>query len=66
MNWTNVEWVTLVTAPSVSSGDLLPDVRLTSADVRADVTTKIRVELGRKKEYNETIWDDLSDRTVYQ
>ena len=26
----------------------------------------IRAELGRRKEYKETIWDDLSDRTVYQ
>ncbi len=26
----------------------------------------IRSELGRRKEYKETIWDDLSDRTVYQ
>ncbi len=30
VNRTNIEWVTLPTAPSVSSGDLLPDVRLTS------------------------------------
>ncbi len=41
--------VTLTAAPSVSSGDLLPDVRLTSADVRADVTTKIT--LGDKAYY---------------
>ena len=26
----------------------------------------IRTELGRRKEYKETIWDDLSGRTVYQ
>jgi hypothetical protein len=26
----------------------------------------IRAELGRRKAYKETIWDDLSDRTVYQ
>jgi hypothetical protein len=26
----------------------------------------IRAELGRRKEYKETIWDDLSGRTVYQ
>ena len=26
----------------------------------------IRDELGRRKEYKETIWDDLSGRTVYQ
>ena len=26
----------------------------------------IRPELGRRKEYKETIWDDLSGRTVYQ
>jgi hypothetical protein len=26
----------------------------------------IRVELDRRKEYKETIWDDLSGRTVYQ
>ncbi len=26
----------------------------------------IRVELGRQKAYKETIWDDLSGRTVYQ
>ena len=44
VNRTNIEWVTLPAAPSVSSGDLLPDVRLTSADVRADVTTKISRE----------------------
>ncbi len=41
VNRTNIEWVTLPAAPSVSSGDLLTDVRLTSADVRADVTTKV-------------------------
>ena len=40
VNRANTERVTLPTAPSVSSGDLVPDVRLTSADVRADVTTK--------------------------
>jgi hypothetical protein len=28
--------------------------------------TDIRAELGRRKTYKETIWDDLSDRTVYQ
>ncbi len=44
VNRTNIEWVTLPAAPSVSSGDLLPDVRLTSADVRADVTTKVLYE----------------------
>ncbi len=43
VNRTNIEWVTLPAAPSVSSGDLLPDVCLTSADVRADVTTKHKV-----------------------
>jgi hypothetical protein len=26
----------------------------------------IRAELDRRKEYKETIWDDLSGRTVYQ
>ncbi len=26
----------------------------------------IKAELGRRKEYKETIWDDLSGRTVYQ
>ena len=26
----------------------------------------IRAELDRKKEYKETIWDNLSGRTVYQ
>ena len=26
----------------------------------------IRTELGRLKEYRETIWNDSSDRTVYQ
>ena len=26
----------------------------------------IRAELGRRKEYKETIWDNLSGRTVYQ
>ncbi len=26
----------------------------------------MRVELGRRKAYKETIWDDLSDRIVYQ
>ncbi len=26
----------------------------------------IRVELGRLKEYKETIWNDSSDRTVYE
>ena len=26
----------------------------------------IRAELGRRKEYKETIWNDSSDRTVYQ
>jgi len=39
VNRTNIEWVRLPEVPSVSSGDLLPDVRLTSADVRTDVTT---------------------------
>jgi hypothetical protein len=43
VNRTNIEWVTLPAAPSVSSGDLVPDVRLTSADVRADVTTKLGI-----------------------
>jgi hypothetical protein len=28
--------------------------------------TDIRGELGRFKEYKETIWNDSSDRTVYQ
>ena len=28
--------------------------------------TDIRAELGRLKEYKETIWNDSSDRTVYQ
>jgi ribonuclease HI len=28
--------------------------------------TDIRSELGRRKTYKETIWDDLSGRTVYQ
>jgi hypothetical protein len=46
VNRTNIEWVTLPAAPSVSSGDLLPDVRLTSADVRADVTTKTETKSG--------------------
>jgi hypothetical protein len=35
-------------APSVSSGDLLPDVRLTSADVRADVTTKSPTDVSNE------------------
>ena len=26
----------------------------------------IRAELGRLKEHQETMWDDLTDRTVYQ
>ena len=26
----------------------------------------IRAELGRRKEYKETIWNDSSDRTVYE
>ena len=39
MNRTNIERVTLPTTPSVSSGDLVHDVRLTSVDVRSDVTT---------------------------
>ena len=26
----------------------------------------IRAELDRRKEYKETIWDDLSGRTVYE
>ncbi len=33
-----------------------------SPDEEAD----IRDELGRRKAYKETIWDDLSGRTVYQ
>jgi hypothetical protein len=33
-----------------------------SPDEEAD----IRAELGRRKAYKETIWDDLSGRTVYQ
>ena len=37
----NTERVTLPTDPSVSSGDLVPDVRLTSDDVRTDVTTNL-------------------------
>ena len=37
---TNIHGVTLPVSPSVSSGDLVPDVRLTSTDVRSDVTTK--------------------------
>ncbi len=41
MNRTNIEFVTLPEAPSVSSGDRIPDVRLTSVDVRTDVTTKL-------------------------
>jgi hypothetical protein len=28
--------------------------------------TDIRTELGRLKEYKETIWNDSSDRTVYE
>ena len=28
--------------------------------------TDIRAELGRLKEYKETIWNDTSDRTVYE
>ena len=28
--------------------------------------TDIRAELGRLKEYKETIWNDSSDRTVYE
>ena len=28
--------------------------------------TDIRAELGRRKEYKETIWNDSSDRTVYE
>ena len=28
--------------------------------------TDIRVEMGRLKEYKETIWNDSSDRTVYE
>ena len=28
--------------------------------------TDIRAELGRLKGYKETIWNDLSDRTVYE
>jgi hypothetical protein len=39
VNRTNLEKVTPPAAPSVSSGDLVPDVRLTSAHVRSNVTT---------------------------
>ncbi len=28
--------------------------------------TDIRTEVGRLKEYKETIWNDSSDRTVYE
>ena len=28
--------------------------------------TDIRAEMGRLKEYKETIWNDSSDRTVYE
>ena len=40
VNRTNISWVKLPVDPSVSSGILVLDVRLTSVDVRADVTTK--------------------------
>ena len=45
MNRTKIERVTLPGVPSVSSGDLVPDVSLTSGDVRTDVTTK---QVGRE------------------
>jgi len=40
VNQTNLKRVILPTVSSASSGDLRPDVSLTSADVRPDVTTK--------------------------
>jgi hypothetical protein len=39
VNQTNLKRVILPAASSASSGDLRPDVRLTSDDVRPDVTT---------------------------
>ena len=44
-----MERVTLPTAPSVLSGDLVPDVSLTSDDVRVDVTTKSGTNKLKKK-----------------
>jgi hypothetical protein len=41
VNRTNIECVPLPSAPSVSSGELVPDVKLTSVDVMTDVTTKV-------------------------
>ncbi len=46
--------VTLVIKVKVHRGDPLNE------------ETDIRAELGRRKAYKEAIWDDLSDRTVYQ
>ena len=41
VNQTNLERVILPTVSSVSSGDLTPDVNLTSTDVRSEMTTKL-------------------------
>ena len=40
MHQTNLKGVILPTVSSSSSGDLRPDVSLTSTDVRSEVTTK--------------------------
>jgi hypothetical protein len=36
------------TVLSVSSGDLLPDVTLTSTDVRVDVTSKVKNDRSKR------------------
>jgi hypothetical protein len=49
--------------PSVSSGDLLPDVRLTSGDVRSDVTTKVWMTLMLCVTSNTCYWLTALGRT---
>ena len=49
VNQTNLKRVMLPTVSSTSSGDLSPDVSLTSDDVRSAVTTKVE---GRVQDVN--------------